>query len=184
MGSQRRLVSVNQCRDREQRADGDKLLEASKEFEAEFEFLRDRIRQRSAFAARQRREMSRSRRRCARRCRAPRCPRRCCRVRVQFSCPSSKAQQRERSSRQTSSGGRAMPKRAAVGWPNPSAICGRDYGTDLAGLGEGRAGYDLLLQTQDRTHPVGHPDLVDELHFGRAVIGEARRYARIHKRLE
>ena len=53
-----------------------------------------------------------------------------------------------------------------------------------AGVAVRGAGHDVLLQAQDGTHVVGHPDLVDELHLGRAGIGEARRYARVHQRLE
>ena len=43
---------------------------------------------------------------------------------------------------------------------------------------------DVLLQAQDGTHLVGHPDFIDQLHLRRAGIGEACRDARIHQRLE
>jgi len=45
-------------------------------------------------------------------------------------------------------------------------------------------GDDVLLQTQDGTHLVGHADFIDELHLGCAGVREAGRDPRIHQRLE
>jgi hypothetical protein len=45
-------------------------------------------------------------------------------------------------------------------------------------------GDDVLLQTQDGTHLVGHADFIDELHLGCAGVRKAGRDPRIHQRLE
>ena len=57
-------------------------------------------------------------------------------------------------------------------------------GARHAGIAIRGACDDVLLQAEDRTHLVGHPDFIDELHLRRAGIGEACRDARIHQRLE
>jgi hypothetical protein len=43
---------------------------------------------------------------------------------------------------------------------------------------------DILLQAEDGTHFVGHPDFIDELHLRRAGIGETCRDARVDERFE
>ena len=72
----------------------------------------------------------------------------------------------------------------AIGEPAAHMQEGEGWRARHASVSVRGAGDDVLLQTQHGTHLVRHPDFIDQLHLGRAGIGEACRNARIQQCFE